>query len=166
METRLRTATLADAPAINAIHNHYVRTCTCTWQTEPETDENRTQWLKARGPAHPVIVAEIGHEVVGWGSLSSYNTRKGWSGTVEDSVFLHHEHHGKGLGKRLLTELLHRAEALGYHSVLARVSGEQAASLRLHESLGFIRSGLLPRVGHKFGQDLDCAYLLKSLRKP
>jgi L-amino acid N-acyltransferase YncA len=79
METRLRTATLADAPAINAIHNHYVRTCTCTWQTEPETDENRTQWLKARGPAHPVIVVEIGHEVVGWGSLSSYNTRKGWS---------------------------------------------------------------------------------------
>ena len=62
--------------------------------------------------------------------------------------------------------LWRRAEALGYHSILARISGEQAASLRLHESLGFVRSGLLPRVGHKFGQDLDCAYLLKSLRKP
>jgi phosphinothricin acetyltransferase len=55
---------------------------------------------------------------------------------------------------------------LGYHSILARISGEQTASLRLHESLGFVPSGLLPRVGHKFGQDLDCAYLLKSLRKP
>jgi L-amino acid N-acyltransferase YncA len=111
-------------------------------------------------------VAEIGQQVVGWGSLSSYNTRKGWSGTVEDSVFLHHAHHGKGLGKLILGDLIRRAEALGYHSILARISGEQAASLRLHESLGFVRSGLLPRVGHKFGQDLDCAYLLKSLRKP
>jgi phosphinothricin acetyltransferase len=113
-----------------------------------------------------VVVAEIGQQVVGWGSLSSYNTRKGWSGTVEDSVFLHPGHQGKGLGKLILGDLVRRAEALGYHSILARISGEQLASLRLHESLGFVRSGLLPRVGHKFGQDLDCAYLLKSLRKP
>jgi phosphinothricin acetyltransferase len=163
MEIRLRPATLADANAINEIHNHYVRTSTATWQTDVDSEDQRRQWLKGRGPQHPVIVATIGPEVVGWGSLSMYNTRKGWSGTVEDSVFIHHAHQGKGLGKLILSDLLHRAKELGYHSVMARISGEQTPSLRLHESLGFVRSGLLPAVGFKFGQKLDCAYLLKKL---
>ncbi|NBS05161.1 MAG: N-acetyltransferase family protein [Verrucomicrobia bacterium] len=166
METRVRPATLADAQAINAIHNHYVRTCTCTWQTIEETDENRLKWLKSRDQAHPVIVAEIGHQVVGWGSISAYNTRTGWSATVEDSVFVHHAHQGKGLGKLILGDLLLRAEQLGHKSVIARISGEQVGSLRLHASLGFEPAGLLKAVGRKFEQDLDCVYLLKSLRKP
>ena len=166
MEVRLRPATLADASAINEIHNHYVRTSTATWQTDVETEDQRRQWLKARGPEHPVIVATLGSEVVGWGSLSQYNSRKGWAGTVEDSVFVHHAHHGKGIGKQILANLLQQAQALGYHAVMARISGEQTPSLRLHQSLGFVPSGLLPAVGFKFGQKLDCAYLLKSLTKP
>lgn len=166
MEPRVRTATPADAKAINAIHNHYVRTCTCTWQIGEETDANRVQWLKSRGPAHPVIVAELDGAVVGWGSISAYNTRQGWAATVEDSVFVHPNHQGKGLGRLLLTELLRRAEALGHRAVLARISAEQTPSLRLHASLGFESAGLLRGVGRKFDRDLDCAYLLRSLRKP
>ena len=56
-----------------------------------------------------MLVIEVEGKVVGWGSLSSYNTRKGWSGTVEDSVFLHHAYHGKGLGKLILSEFKNSA---------------------------------------------------------
>ena len=163
MEIRLRLATLADAKAINEIHNYYVQTSTATWQIDEDTEDQRRQWLKSRSPEYPVIVATLGPDVVGWSSISAYNTRKGWSGTVEDSIFIHHAHHGKGLGKLLLSDLLHRAKELGYHTVIARISGEQTPSLRLHESLGFVRAGLLPAVGFKFGQKLDCAYLIKKL---
>jgi phosphinothricin acetyltransferase len=112
------------------------------------------------------LVIELEGKVVGWGSLSSYNSRQGWSATVEDSIFIDHTHHGKGLGKRMLQELLLRAEAIGHSSVIARISGEQTPSLRLHAALGFEQAGLLRGVGHKFGQKLDCVYMLKALRQP
>lgn len=166
METRVRPALPADIRAINAIYNHYVRTCTCTWHLTEETDEGRAAWLRNRGPAHPALVVEFEGKVAGWGSLSTYNTRQGWSATVEDSVFIDHSQHGKGLGKLMLQELLRRAEAIGHSSVIARISAEQAASLRLHASLGFEHAGLLRGVGHKFGQKLDCVYMLKALRQP
>lgn len=166
METSVRPALPADIRAINAIYNHYVRTSTCTWHLTEETDQSRALWLRQRGPAHPALVIEYGGKVAGWGSLSSYNTRQGWSATVEDSVFIDHALHGKGLGKRMLQELLLRAETIGHTSVIARISGEQAPSLRLHASLGFAQAGLLRGVGHKFGQKLDCVYMLKALRQP
>jgi L-amino acid N-acyltransferase YncA len=166
METRVRPALTADIRAINAIYNHYVRTSTCTWHLTEETEEGRAAWLRNRSPAHPAMVIELGGKVVGWGSISTYNTRQGWSGTVEDSIFIDHAYHGKGLGKLMLQELLRRAEAIGHTSVIARISGEQTPSLRLHASLGFEQAGLLRGVGHKFGQKLDCVYMLRSLRQP
>jgi phosphinothricin acetyltransferase len=166
METRVRPALPADIRAINAIYNHYVRTSTCTWHLTEETDEARAAWLRNRGPAHPVLVIESEGKVVGWGSLSTYNTRQGWSATVEDSIFIDHARHGQGFGKLMLQELLRRAEAIGHSSVIARISGEQTPSLRLHASLGFEQAGLLRGVGRKFGQKLDCVYLLKTLRQP
>jgi len=166
METRVRPATPADIQAINAIYNHYVGSSTCTWHLTPETDRGRATWLKSRGPAHPAIVIEVGGQVLGWGSLSSYNSRQGWAGTVEDSVFIHHAHHGQGLGRQVLQELLRRAAAIGHHSVIARISGEQTASRRLHAALGFEESGILRGVGRKFGQKLDCVYMLRTLPQP
>jgi phosphinothricin acetyltransferase len=165
MTARIRPATPADAASINAIYNHYVRTSTCTWHLTEETLEGRVKWLKARTAAHPVLVIESSGQILGWGSLSTYNTRQGWAKTVEDSIFIHHAHHNKGLGKLLLAELLERATTLGHQSVIARISGEQAPSIRLHTSLGFTQAGLLKAVGQKFNQDLDCVYMLKSLRK-
>jgi len=103
---------------------------------------------------------------VGWGSLSVYNSRQGWSETVEDSVFIDHAYHGRGLGKLILQALLERAEAIGHGSVIARISAEQTPSRRLHASLGFAEAGLLRGVGRKFGQKLDCLYMLKTLHQP
>jgi phosphinothricin acetyltransferase len=74
--------------------------------------------------------------------------------------------HRQGIGKKLLQGLLKLAEELGHQSVVARISSEQSASIHLHESVGFTQAGLLKGVGKKFSQELDCVYLLKSLRKP
>ncbi len=166
MEPRVRPAAPADIRAINAIYNHFVRTSTCTWHLTEETEEGRLAWLRGRGPAHPALVVEIEGKVVGWGSLSVYNSRQGWSETVEDSVFIDHVRHGQGLGKLMLAELLRRAEAIGHGSVIARISAEQTSSRRLHATLGFVEAGLLRGVGRKFGQKLDCLYMLRSLRQP
>ena len=166
MDTCIRLATEADAEAINGIYNYYVNRSTCTWHLSEETLDGRKKWFRNRKNSHPVMVIELGGKVIGWGSISPYNSREGWSKTVEDSIFINHLYHGKGFGKQLLQALLTRAEALGHRSVIARISGEQTASIKLHESLGFKQAGLLQGVGQKFGQELDCVYMLKSLRKP
>ena len=68
----VRTATEADLTAINDVYNHYVLHSTCTYQEEPETIEDRHKWFHHHSEKHPVTVAEINSQIVGWGSLSAY----------------------------------------------------------------------------------------------
>ena len=85
----VRPASEADLAAINDIYNHYVLHSTSTYQEEPETMEGRRRWFAQHGTAHPVIVAELNGEVVGWGSLSAYHPRSAYRRTVENSVYVH-----------------------------------------------------------------------------
>lgn len=159
----LRPATRADLPAINAIYNHYVLRSTCTYQTIPSTEVEREEWFDAHGAKHPVIVAELDGTVVGWGSLSKLHSRQAFANSVEDSVYLHHEHVGHGLGKMVLVELLRLAREIGHHTVLGAISGDQAGSLALHEKLGFEKVAHMREVGFKFDRWLDVVWMQKML---
>lgn len=162
-EPLVRPATEADLPAINAIFNHYVLHSTCIWVTEPETAEGRQAWLAAHDEDHPVTVAEEGGEVVGWASLSAYSSRSGWRHTVEDSVYLRHDRLGRGIGSRLLADLLDRAARQGHHAVIASICADQPASIRLHARHGFVECGRLRETGFKLGRWLDAVYMQKLL---
>lgn len=159
----IRSALDADCEAINEIYNYYVVHSTCTYQTEPEPIASRRTWFAAHGPAHPVIVAEVNGAVVGWGSLSRFHPRAAYARTVENAVYVHHEHLGRGIGKAILAELVDRAGKLGHHTIIALISAEQGASIALHEKLGFARAGLIHEAGFKFGRWLDVAYLQKMV---
>ena len=160
----LRPATDADLAAINAIYNHYVAHSAALYQDEPWTDAERRAWFDGHGPRHPVTVAiDGGGAVVGWGSLSPFSARTGYRFTVENSVYVRPEFHGRGVGGALLADLLDRAAALGHHSVIALIDSGAAASLRLHERFGFAPAGRLTEAGLKFGRWLDVLYLQKRL---
>src|SRR5271163_2661708 len=102
----IRPATESDLVAINDIYNHYVLHSTCTYQEEPEPLDSRQRWFSHHGDKHPVIVAEADKQVVGWGSLSAYHDRSAYRYTVEDSVYIHHQHLRSGIGSLLLQELI------------------------------------------------------------
>ncbi|HWB03392.1 MAG TPA: GNAT family N-acetyltransferase [Verrucomicrobiales bacterium] len=162
----LRNATVADLPAINAIYNHYVPTSTCTFQITPETEESRQAWFSGRKPQHPVIVAELDGEVVAWGSLSPFHKREAYAGTVENSVYVHHERQRQGLGRKLMEELMRRARAEeSLHTIIAIIAADQNGSVGLHRALGFKEIGLLKEVGRKFGRILDVVYMQYMLRE-
>ena len=156
----LRMAMEADLTAINDIYNFYVLGSTCTYQLEPESIADRTAWFREHLPdKYPVTVVEMNGNVVGWGSLPRFRPRAALAQTVEVTVYIDHRFHRQGLGKLILSDLIDRARAIGYHSAIASVSAEQAPSLALHESFGFRCVAHMVEVGIKFGQQLDLKYL-------
>jgi phosphinothricin acetyltransferase len=159
----IRLANEDDLAAINSIYNYYVLHSTCTFQTEPSTAEERAAWFAAHGPAYPVTVAEIGSEVVAWGSISRFHVRAAYRPTIENSVYVRHDLVGQGIGRALLDDLIRRAAQLGYHSMMALISSDQAASIRLHERQGFVEVAHLKEVGRKFDKWLDVVYLQRTL---
>jgi len=158
MEATIRTAIRGDLPAISAIYNHYVLTSTCTYQLEPETEADRETWFAERSELHPAIVAEFAGEVVGWASLSPWKSRAGYRHSVEASVYIRHDSHRRGLGRRLMIELIALAKAAGHHTIVGGTCSSQEASLALQLSLGFVRVAHLKEVGFKFGRWLDVIY--------
>jgi L-amino acid N-acyltransferase YncA len=156
----LRLATEDDLSAINEIYNYYVPRSTCTYQLEPETSEGRSIWFRQHSPdRYPVLVAELGNHVVGWGSLSKFRERAAYAPTVEASVYIHWDFHRRGIGRVILVDLIERARQIGFHSIIGGASADQTASIALQESLGFRRIAHLKEVGYKFGQWLDVIYL-------
>jgi phosphinothricin acetyltransferase len=162
-ELSIRDAREDDLAAIDSIYNHYVMNATCTWQCEPGTAAQRRLWFAAHDAEHPVTVAVLDGEVVGWGSLSIYNVREGYRFTVENTVYVRHDRQRRGIGRALLADLIERAAALGHRTVVASISADQPASIALHRAAGFSDAGRLKLVGYKFGQWLDCVYLQKML---
>jgi phosphinothricin acetyltransferase len=166
MTSLIRLATAGDVPVINDIYNYYVPRSTCTYQLEPEPLAGRYEWFAAHPPdKYPVTVAEIGGEVVGWGSLSKFRERAGYAPSVEASIYIRHDIHRRGIGRALLTDLIERARTIGFHTLVGGCSAEQTASLALQESLGFRRVAHFKEVGMKFGQRLDVIFLQLMLKE-
>lgn len=159
MKIVIRLATVDDLPAVREIYNYYVERSTCTFQLELDTEAQRLEWFLSRSPAHPVVVADVAGDVVGWASLSAWHARAGYARTVEASVYIRHDFHRHGLGRRLMLDLIERARSLGHHTIIGGACTEQAASLALQESLGFERVAHFRQVGHKSGRWLDVVYM-------
>jgi len=147
----IRPAAPSDSAAIAAIWNREVLETAATTDTEPRSVEAQHAWLAAHGPAHPVIVAVEGDEVVAFGALSSYRAKPSYAPTVENSVYVKDGWRGKGLGAQVLDRLLALAAEHGHHSVIARITAGNELSLALHERRGFVRVGHERQVAFKHG---------------
>ena len=163
VDVHVRSATVEDAPAVLEIYNHEVLTSTVTFDLVPRTLAEQESWITDRSGAHVVLVVEDDGEVVGFGALSQYRERAGYATTVEDSVYVHQDHRGKGVGRLLLAGLVERATAHGFHALMAKVVGDHQASINLHAAAGFEVVGHEREVGRKFGRWLDVVLLERLL---
>ncbi|MDQ1444591.1 MAG: L-amino acid N-acyltransferase [Acidimicrobiaceae bacterium] len=161
----VRLATLDDAESMRQIYNREVTGSTVTFDLVPRTLDDQRAWLAAHAGAHPAIVAvdQADGAMIGFASLSAYRDRPAYSTTVEDSVYVHHDHRGRRVGQALLSELLGLATVHGFHAVMARIVGGHQASIALHRACGFELVGVEREVGRKFGKWLDVALMQKLL---
>jgi len=151
----VRPAQLDDAEAIRQIYNAEVTTSTVTFDIMPRSLLDQRRYLSERSGAHAVIVAVEDDEVVGYAALSPWRAKPAYATSVEDSVYVHPGHQGRGIGKLLLAELVTVGTAHGFHAVFARIVGGHESSIALHASLGFEVVGTEREVGRKFGRWLD-----------
>jgi L-amino acid N-acyltransferase len=156
---QVRLATIADAEAINAIYNYYVRTSAATFQVDDETADERVEELRTRPDNQPLTVLEVDGKVLGWGALSPFRSRCAYRDTIELTVYVRDDCHRRGYGRAIVQDLVARARSLGYHTVLAASCEESVGSVGLLKSLGFEEAGRLREVGAKFGRRLDVIYL-------
>lgn len=156
----IRYAAAADLETITAIHNHAVVHTTAIWNEEAVDVADRSTWLADRtARGYPVIVAADDSGVLGYASYVQWRPHSGYRFTVEHSVYVLSGQHGRGIGTMLMTALIERARVAGMHVMIAGIESANAASIALHERLGFVEIGQMPQVGAKFGRWLDLSML-------
>jgi len=156
----IRDASPADLGALRDIYNDAVLNTTAIWNEVAIDLDNRRAWLELRAQqGFPVLVAEDAGEVVGYASYGPWRTFDGFRETVEHSVYVRADQRGKGVGPQLMQALVDRARAQGLHVMVAAIESGNAASIRLHERLGFATTGQMPQVGQKFGRWLDLTFM-------
>lgn len=156
----IRNATQADLGGLRDIYNDAVLNTTAIWNEIAVDLDNRRAWLELREQqGFPVLVAEDEGDVVGYASYGPWRAFDGFRETVEHSVYVRADQRGKGLGVALLQALVERARAQGLHVMVAAIESGNAASIRLHERLGFVTTGQMPQVGQKFGRWLDLTFM-------
>jgi len=166
---RLRLVQPDDAEAIRSIYNHEVTSGTNTFDLVGRSLEEQRAWIERHRGAHPAIVgveedgARAGEPVLGFAVVSPFRDRAAYATTVEDSVYVHRDHRGKGIGRALLDELLRLAAGHGFHAVIARISSENGPSIQLHRACGFETVGVEREVGRKHGRWLDVVELQRML---
>jgi L-amino acid N-acyltransferase YncA len=161
----LRPSTPADLPAITAIYAEAVLHGTGTFELDPpdeaEMARRRDDVLSKR---LPWLVGERGGQVLGYAYANTFRPRKAYRFCLEDSIYLHPDARGQGLGRLLLTELITRCEAAGARQMLAVIGdADNAGSIGVHAALGFEHTGLLKASGWKFGRWLDVVLMQRAL---
>jgi len=159
----IRDVTERDAGAIAAIYRHHVLHGTASYDLEPPSAEfHRDKIRRVAAAGWPFIVAEAS-DVVGYAYVTQFRDRAAYRFTAENSIYVHPEQTGRGIGKALLAALLDRAAEYGFRTVIAVIGGAEPASIAVHAACGFEEVGRLRRVGWKHEKWLDSVYMQRDL---
>jgi L-amino acid N-acyltransferase YncA len=160
-----RDADEADMAQVQAIYAHYVRNGVATFEeTEPSIAEMIARRASVLAAGLPYLVAEADGRIVGYSYATSYRPRPAYRHTIENSVYVAHDLHARGVGTALLTALIARCAAGPWRQMIAVIGDSgNAGSIALHTKLNFQPVGTLSAVGFKLGRWVDTVLMQKAL---
>jgi phosphinothricin acetyltransferase len=165
--TLLRAATLADAEAIQGIYAHHVLHGLASFETQPPTlADIRQRMRQVLDAGFPYLLTQAGDNcrVLAYAYASHFRTRPAYRYTVEDSIYVHPEAAGRGLGRQLLERLIVECEQRGYRQMLAVIGDSaNAGSIGVHRACGFSEPMILTGTGFKFGRWVDTVIMQRAL---
>ena len=139
--------TEADWPTVEEIYAEGIATSAATFETEPP---DYVAFDASHHREHRLVAVENGH-IVGWAALAPTSSRACYAGVAESSVYIAESARGRGIGRGLMEALIAGAEAGGVWTIQAGMFPENAASLALHEHLGFRLVGRFERIAQLDG---------------
>ncbi|GAA2050212.1 GNAT family N-acetyltransferase [Catenulispora yoronensis] len=160
----VRPAGPQDAEAIREIRNRAIERSTALWTNTVLSATDGAAWLDPHLRRGSAFVAEADGAVAGFGAYGPWRDFEGYRHTVEDSVYVHEDHHRRGVGAALLTAVIDAARHAGHRIVIADIEAGNTASIKLHERFGFHHVGTVGDAGTKFGTWLDLTIMRLPLR--
>ena len=160
MELLIRDVKDGDADAIAQFYRHHVLHGTASYDIEPPpTAFHLEKVRRIRAAGWPFLVAELRGQLAAYAYVTQFRDRAAYRFTGEDSIYVHPEKMGQGIGRVLLEELVERSGKSGFRTLVAVIGGAEPASIALHRRCGFREVGRLEAVGFKAGKWLDSVYM-------
>ena len=160
MKIAIRPYQTEDTQAILDIINYNILHSTALYDYNIRTYEQQKAILDDKlAKNFPVIVAEADGQVVGFGMYSEFRFREAYKFTVEHSVYVANDYHGKGIGNLLLAELITLAKVQKLHTMIAVIDAENQGSVSFHEKFGFKTVGIIKESGYKFNRWLHSVFM-------
>jgi L-amino acid N-acyltransferase YncA len=129
----------------------------------PEPEDLHARRKNLRSHRLPHLVATSSGEVVGYAYVVLFRKRPAYRFTAKHSIYVHHAHQGRGVGRLLMQELIDSCAASGFRQMIGYIAADNTASLALHEKFGFRKVGLLPGVAYRYGRWADTVMVQRSL---
>ena len=157
-EVTIRAAKLRDAASIASIYNHYVANTIVTFEERPVAVREMKARIRLITATHPWLVAGSADGVLGYAYANKWKERAAYRHSTETTVYLAPNATGRGIGRALYTKLIADLRALGCHAIIGGVALPNAASVGLHEAMGFRKVAHFEQVGWKFDHWIDVGY--------
>jgi len=154
----IRKVELRDAEEITAIYNHYIENTIITFEEEPITIDEMASRIETISSQYPYLVYEENGKVVGYAYATQWKTRSAYRYSAENTIYLHPDAKGKGIGSVLFQKFLMEIKNTNLHVLVGGIALPNAASVALHEKFGFKKIGQFEEIGFKFGKWIDVGY--------
>jgi len=156
MKIKIRPYKSSDVQTIVTILNYYIINSTAIYDYDLRTElQQHTIFKEKLKKDFPILVATIENEVVGFGYYSEFRFREAYKFTVEHSVYVMPNEHGKGIGKILLQNLIDLAKKQKLHTMIGVIDSENQSSINFHDQFGFETVGIIKESGFKFDRWLN-----------
>lgn len=163
----IRLVTEKDLLAILAIYNEAILTTTAVYTYEVQTLEDRQEWFQRQmEDDFPIFVYEVEGEVAGFATYDGFRAWPAYKYSVEHSIYVNKAFRQKGIGTKLLNEVIASARERGYKTIIAGIDADNDNSIALHEKNGFTHAGTIQNAGYKFKRWLDLSFYQLQLEGP
>jgi L-amino acid N-acyltransferase YncA len=164
MAAQITFADESDAEAIASIYRPIVESTSISFETAPPDREEIARRIVETTREHPWLVCEIGGRVAGYAYATKHRVRSAYRWSVDTSVYVDAGCRQGGVGRGLYTSLFAILSAQGFFNAYAGIALPNAASVGLHEAVGFRKVGVYQRVGYKFGEWRDVGWWQLELK--
>jgi L-amino acid N-acyltransferase YncA len=160
---RIRMARADDAASIREIYRPSIERSHTSFELAVPTVQEMASRVQATLPAFAWLVCTRDDVVVGYAYADPYRKRPAYQWATETSVYVAEDARRLGVARALYATLLELLKRQGYVTAFAGIALPNAASIALHEAMGFERIGIYRRVGFKMGRWHDVGWWQRDL---